>query len=148
MPCFGGTSESSNFVKNRRMISTEGKIYNIYFDERTDSVIMEWNGYATSAQFRAGTELMLKILKENNCSKVLGDIRDMALIGSDDQAWLDSDFLPRAIKAGFKKIAILKPTSYFNKVAVESVSYKVDQEKLAINFFDDRKTATEWLNAN
>ncbi|MDB5271707.1 MAG: hypothetical protein JWO58_74 [Chitinophagaceae bacterium] len=120
-------------------------IYNIYFDEQEDAVFMEWDGYATSAQFRAGTELMLNVLIKHHASKVLADVKDMVMIGLDDQQWMDTEFLPRAIKFGFKAIAMVKPDSYFNKIAVESISYKVDKEKLTINFFDSLEEAREWL---
>lgn len=106
---------------------------------------MEWSGYATSNDFREGTELMLNILIQNNCSHVLANIRDMTIIGMDDQQWLESNFLPRAIKFGFKKIAIVTPKAHFNKVAVESISYKIDKEKLNITFFEDVKTAIEYF---
>jgi hypothetical protein len=119
--------------------------YKIYFDKEINSVVMEWDGYATSTQFKEGTELMLNTLIQNNSFKVLADIKDMILIGVEDQQWLDRHFLPRAIKFGFKAIAIIRPDSYFNKVAVESISYKVDKDKLAINFFDNISEAKEWL---
>src|SRR5690606_6141013 len=106
-------------------METNTKIYNIYYNQELDAVIMEWHGYATSAQFREGTELMLEILSENNTYKVLGDIKEMVLIGMEDQHWLDFNFLPRAINAGFKVLALVKPDNYFNKVAIESISYKV-----------------------
>jgi hypothetical protein len=121
------------------------EIYNIYFDEAINAVIMEWDGYATSNQFKEGTELMLNTLIQNNAVKVLADIKDMILIGMEDQQWLDTHFLPRATKFGFKAIAIIKPDNYFNKVAVESISYKVDKNKLAINFFDNVEEAKAWL---
>jgi ribonuclease HII len=76
---------------------------------------------------------------------VLADLKEMVLIGREDQEWLDTQFLPRAIKFGFKAIAIIKPDHYFNKVAVESISYKVDKDKLAINFFDNIADAKDWL---
>jgi hypothetical protein len=126
-------------------MQTEQGTYHIYFDNDLGFVVMEWIGYATSAQFREGTEYMLRVLKENNTTKVLADIRDMVLIGIEDQHWLDNNFLPRAIQAGFTAIAIIRPLHYFNKVAVESVSYKVDRNKLAINFFDNREEAIAWL---
>jgi hypothetical protein len=121
------------------------EIYNIYHDKEINAVIMEWNGYATTEQFREGTELMLNYLIQHQCSKVLADIRDMILIAMDDQKWLETNFLPRAIQFGFKEIAIIKPKSYFNKVAVESISYKIDKEKLMINFFDSPEEARAWL---
>jgi len=126
-------------------METNTEIYNIYFDEEINSVVMEWNGYATSKQFKQGTELMLNMLIKNNCSKVLADIKDMKIIAMEDQQWLNEEFLPRATTFGFKAIAIVKPHYYFNKVAVETISYKVDKEKLAINFFDNSQEAREWL---
>lgn len=127
-------------------METNTEIYNIYFDEEINSVVMEWNGYATSKQFKQGTELMLNMLIKNNCSKVLADIKDMKIIAMEDQQWLNEEFLPRATTFGFKAIAIVKPHYYFNKVAVETISYKVDKEKLTINFFDNSEEAREWLN--
>lgn len=121
------------------------KTYNIYFDKSINSVVMEWHGYATSRQFKEGTELMLNTLIQSNSSKVLADIKDMTLIGMEDQQWINEVFLPRATKFGFKAIAIIKPGSYFNKIAVETISYKVDKEKLTINFFDNINEAKEWL---
>jgi hypothetical protein len=126
-------------------METNTEIYHIYFDQEIDAVVMEWNGYATSTQFKEGTELMLNTLIQNNSFKVLADVKDMVLIGLEDQQWLNTHFLPRAIKFGFKAIAIIKPDNYFNKIAVESVSYKVDKDKLKINFFDNIVEAKEWL---
>ena len=122
------------------------EIYNIYFDKDLDCVVMEWDGYATSKQFKQGTELMLNTLIQNNCSKVLADIKDMKIIAMEDQQWLNEEFLPRATSFGFKAIAIVKPDYYFNQVAVETISYKVDKKKLTINFFDNIEDAKEWLS--
>ena len=127
-------------------METNTEIYNIYFDEEINSVVMEWNGYATSKQFKQGTELMLNMLIKNNCSKVLAEIKDMKIIAMEDQQWLNEEFLPRATTFGFKAIAIVKPHYYFNKVAVETISYKADKEKLTINFFDNSEEAREWLS--
>jgi hypothetical protein len=127
------------------MQNTTATTYNIYFSNELNAVVMEWHGYANSMEFREGTELMLNNLIQHNCSKVLADIREMVLIGQEDQKWLETNFLPRAIKFGFEKIAIIKPRAYFNRVAVETVSYKVDKEKLTISFFNSPEEATEWI---
>jgi hypothetical protein len=126
-------------------MNTESKVYNIYPDTESGMVIMDWDGYATSEQFREGTETMLNILIENRFNKVLADVKDMVLIGMDDQKWMETSFLPRAIRFGFKACAIVRPNSYFNKVAVETISFKVDQEKLQINFFETFDEAKAWL---
>ena len=124
---------------------TNTDTYTIYFDQSIDAVVMEWDGYATSNQFKEGTELMLNTLIKNNAFKVLADIKDMVLTGSEDQQWLDTTFLPRAMQFGFKAIAIVKPDHYFNKVAIESIADKIDKDKLAINLFDKAADAKNWL---
>jgi hypothetical protein len=129
------------------MYTDTNKIYNIYFEAESGFVVMDWDGYATSDQFKEGTETMLNILIENRASKVLADIKDMTIIAMEDQKWLEASFLPRAIRFGFKACAIVRPLSYFNKVAVETISFKVDKEKLLINIFDTAEEARAWLNS-
>lgn len=123
------------------------EVYKIYYHNDGKYVVMEWNGYATSQEFREGTEKMLQVLIENKADKVLGDIRDMVIIGQEDQKWLNDIFLPKAILSGFKAIALIQPIHYFNKVAVESVAFKVKKELLRINFFSEYKEAKAWLES-
>jgi hypothetical protein len=126
-------------------MSTDTNVYHIYYDPQNAYVVMEWDGYATTVQFKEGTEKMLEVLVANKAGKVLADIKDMDIIGMEDQRWIESVFLPRAIEQGFKAIALIKPTSYFNRVAVESISYKVANEKLQIGIFDNIEEAKVWL---
>jgi hypothetical protein len=126
-------------------MQTANDVYHIYFDPKISSIVMEWDGYATSEQFKQGTELMLNLLVQHNCSKVLADIKDMVIIGMEDQEWLLQQFIPRAIEFGFRSLAIIQSEHYFNKVAVETVSYRVDKNKLRINFFDNSIEAKTWL---
>ena len=121
------------------------EVYHIYYDPAMNWIVMNWDGYATSKQFREGTERMLALLVEYQTGKVLADIKDMVLIGMQDQHWLDIHFLPGAIQAGFQAIALIRPSHYFNQVAVESISYKVDKEKLLIQVFDQVEEAKAWL---
>jgi len=124
--------------------STTG-IYHVYFDDDLQAIVMEWNGYATSNEFREGTELMLNTLIQHRCSRVLADIREMTLIGQEDQKWVEHIFLPRAKKFGFTEIAIVRPKAYFNKVAVETLSDKISRETFTLNVFDSLEEAKSWL---
>jgi hypothetical protein len=126
-------------------MKTTENTYIITYNSNIDCVVMTWTGYSTSEQFRTGTELMLEALTKHKSSKVLADIREMDIIGIDDQHWLENNFIPRAISNGFRSLAIVQPKAYFNKIAVESVSYKVDMEKLTISFFEDVEEAIKWL---
>lgn len=123
----------------------ERPVCRIYLGSGEDFITMEWSGYATSGQFRAGTEQMLAELTRHGLNKVLGDVRDMVLISADDQEWVHQQFLPRALQQGFRAIALVRPNHYFNKVAIESMAYKMNDESLNIRVFNSADEARNWL---
>jgi hypothetical protein len=129
------------------MNPTEEKVYQISYDTSTKHVIMRWSGYSTSTKFREGTELMLQLLVENKAKKVLADIKNMTIIGLEDQKWIEQDFLPRAIEQGFSFLALVKPSNYFNAVAMESLLQRPVLSNLTIRMFDTAGEATTWLNS-
>lgn len=118
------------------------------YDAEVPCVIMTWRGYATTPQFRAANERVLEVLAERKAGKLLGDIKEFVLIGSDDQAWLSSDWIPRAVQAGLRKVALTSPAFYFNRVAVETVGQRLDPGELVLRHFDDRAAARAWLVAS
>lgn len=106
---------------------------------------MEWSGYAKREEFRAGTEMMLEVLKESNAKKVVGNITDFVLIAMEDQHWLLYNFLPRAISFGFAKCALTVPKFHFNKVAVENVNQSLADQNLEVRLFEDFEDAKKWI---
>jgi hypothetical protein len=117
------------------------------YDAEVSCVTMTWKGYATSREFREGNERILGVLTERRANKLLGDIKDLVLIGADDQHWLSSNWIPRAMDAGLRTIAMITPVFYFNRVAVESVGQKLDPEALILHYFDNRDAARQWLGS-
>ena len=79
----------------------------IDYDIDVPCVTMIWKGYATSAQFRAANECVLTAIQERRASKLLGDAKDFVLIGADDQMWLAGNWIPRALQAGVRRIALV-----------------------------------------
>lgn len=118
--------------------------YKTYWDGANGWIVMDWDGYANSQQFIQGIENMYKLIKEHNASRALANLRDMTLIALQDQYYIYS-FLPRAIEAGFRAIAIVKPTSYFNAVAIETLQYRVNETVVQMRVFDDKELAKQWL---
>jgi hypothetical protein len=115
------------------------------YDAEVPCVIMTWKGYATTREFREANERILGVLAERKASKLLGDIKDLVLIGSDDQHWLSTNWIPRAIEAGLRTVAMITPVFYFNRVAVENVGRKLDPDALILQYFDNREAARQWL---
>lgn len=120
--------------------------WTVDYDAEVPCVVMTWQGYATSKVFRDANEKIVDVIARHKTAKMLADVKYFVLIGAEDQAWLASDWIPRAIEAGMKTIAMVTPTFHFNRVAVEAVVQKMDRERLTVEFFADRKQALAWLS--
>jgi hypothetical protein len=72
---------------------------------------MRGKGYATSREFREANERILGVLAERGASKLLGDIKELVLIGADDQHWLSTNWIPRAVEAGCARWRWSRPCS-------------------------------------
>jgi hypothetical protein len=118
------------------------------YDVDIPCVFMTWKGYATTPLFREANERVLACLQEHHASKLLGDVSDFVLIAGVDQDWLNAEWIPRAIDAGLRRAAIVQPTFYFNRVAVETVRQRTDPERLSVGFFDTADAARAWLRAS
>jgi hypothetical protein len=117
----------------------------VSYDPQVPCVVMEWNGYATSRQFRDANERVLDAVVRHRASKMLTDVRNFRLIHGEDQDWLNRDWIPRAIDAGMRVCALVTPVFYFNKVAVETVTQRLDPARLRVHFFENREAARRWL---
>jgi hypothetical protein len=117
----------------------------IGYDADIPCVVMIWKGYATSAAFREGNARVLSEIAERRASKLLGDVTDFVLIGAEDQAWLNEVWIPRAMHAGLRKVALVQPSFYFNRVAIDTVAQKLDRDRVQLGFFENRDAAKEWL---
>jgi len=117
----------------------------IGYEPDVPCVVMVWKGYATSAAFREGNARVLAEITERRASKLLGDVTDFVLIGAEDQAWLNEVWIPRAMHAGLRRVALVQPTFYFNRVAIDTVAQKLDRDRVQLGFFDNRQAAKEWL---
>jgi hypothetical protein len=121
--------------------------FSVDYDVEIPAVVMTWKGYATSAVFRAANEQVLQTIADRRAKKLLGEITEFVLIGADDQDWLNSVWLPKAMEAGLRFAALVQPSFYFNRVAVENVVKKLDPTQLQVAYFGTREEAAAWLTS-
>lgn len=88
----------------------------VYVDEPYASVrweegivIMEWKGFANSAQFRATQEAVLLAVYENGAQRLLCDIRHGKVVLVQDERWVVEDMVPRLARTGLRFTAVVMP---------------------------------------
>lgn len=121
------------------------KVYKITYDTQADTLIMVWDGYSTSQQLYQGSEEALKLIIEHGARKLLADLKDMTLLSREDQNWIVNSFMPRAMAAGLEYLAIVQPVSYFNKIAVDALSFKANERNLSCKILPNRELSKQWL---
>jgi hypothetical protein len=119
--------------------------YRVHYDESVPCVQMVWQGYFTSDAFRAASADVLDVLRRTKCPNLLGDVTDFTLIGAADQAWLNDEWIPQAIEAGVRDCALVQPTYFFNRVAVETIAQRVSDPRMVVHYFGDREAARAFL---
>lgn len=109
-------------------------------------LMVQWHGYATSTQIRKVAESQLQLMKEHKLTKVLSDNKELKGVSMEDQQWIITEWLPRALRIGYSACATLLSKDYFNRIVNEDLVSKVG-DQLTIQYFDDVEKAAEWLKS-
>lgn len=116
------------------------------FDDRTGCVTMAWRSFTSSAQFRADNERVLGALVARRAACLLGEIEALGRIPEADQRWLSDDWIPRAIRHGLRRVALVTPAFDLDHGPVLLVGEKV-AASLELAYFDDVAAAMVWLRS-
>ena len=83
----------------------------VSWDEDGQVVLVEWEGWANSSEFAALLEAEIRALEQHRGSRVLADCRRQRVLNPKDQDRANREWLPRALAAGLKCIAVVVPAS-------------------------------------
>lgn len=117
----------------------------VSWDPTLKAVCMEWQSWASAAEFGAALEAGLSSLAEHRGKRWLADCTDMKAVKQSDQEWLDRNWFPRAIALGLKHMAIVIPKSALSKLNIDDIMARVPASKLAVGYFATAAEAREWL---
>lgn len=117
----------------------------LLWDDTLRSVVITWRGFNEGQEFRAPMERALEVLRANRASRWLADLRDAKVNTAEDQQWLQSDLIPRAMQAGNRFTAFVVPKSTIAKLGVQRVLRHAGAIESETRFFDSMEAARKWL---
>jgi len=71
----------------------------------------EWRAFANSAELRAALLKGIEAIKDHKATGYLTDTRKVRVVVPSDQEWIKQTWLPLAIEAGLKRIAVVTAPS-------------------------------------
>lgn len=121
----------------------------VEWDEELCAVKIEWRGFADGSEYREAHNKVQEALKAHNGSKMLADARGMRAVTPEDQAWLNTDWMPRMKLTGLKYSAIIYPTSAVAQMSLQRIvtnllPHAANKER-DFAHFDNIEDAKSWL---
>ena len=112
-------------------------------------ITLKWTGYAPSKVFRSILDEAQQHVRTLGLKRWLADLRQMDAILRQDEHWTVTDWHPRMVTSGLKRMAILIGADYFNRMSVDRIITAASPEMpFAISYFDDVDKAKGWLLAS
>lgn len=107
----------------------------------------EWKGFATSAEFRAALLTGVRAIRERHVLGYVSDARKAKLVLPEDEKWGREVWLPQAVAAGLKRMAVVTAPTGLAKAVFESAATEIDSHGLSMRTFDSVTSATVWAQS-
>jgi hypothetical protein len=115
------------------------------WDDAHRVVHSEWRAFANSAELRAGLLRGIDAIRDHKARAYLTDTRKVRVVVRDDQNWIKEKWIPLAVAAGLKRIAVVTATQGLGKVTVEEVVVLTDGSGLVSRTFQSADAAWRWI---
>lgn len=136
--------------KPRSIVVSAGAYVNepylsIRWDAVHKHVFAEWKAFANSAELRAGLLRGVKAIKDHGAFAYVSDARKVKVIVHADQDWIRDSWLPLAVAAGLRRLAVVTAPTGLGKVTAEEVCAKLVEQGLQSRSFDSLASARRWI---
>lgn len=130
------------------MILFESPTAKTEFLEVKGIVVLTQSGKNIGESLRKCLDAGLDALIQNKASKWLSDNRDTVSIrGKEDSDWVNHDWTPRALKAGWKKWALIQPQSALTMMAEQQFVDFFAEHGVEVKIFETPEEGISWLES-
>ena len=113
------------------------------FHDSKGFIYVAWLGYLTVDQIKNGCELILTLVQESETHLMMVDHRSMNGTWSQSLKWLETNFMPRLLNAGIKKIAFIYSKDPATQYSLNRFLELNDEYQAQV--FTNKKAAESWL---
>ena len=107
----------------------------------------EWKGFATSAEFRAALLTGVRAIRSRKVVGYVSDARKAKIVHPDDLEWGRNVWLPAAVAAGLKRMAVVTASAGLAKAAYDEAATEMDNHGLLMRTFHSVEAATVWAQS-
>lgn len=94
---------------------------------------------------RDGLDKGIELLKKYGAKKWLSDDRDNFGLTKEDTEWTYTDWFPRAVQAGWKYWALVRPEKVIGQMSMKQIIKDCARSGVTVQVFSDPEEAMKWL---
>ena len=121
----------------------------IIWDEVHHTQITQWPGGYVGKQIREGLDMglteFIKLQKKHPDAAWIGDTRDLDVINTVNQKWIDADWFPRFLRTGVRLMAVIAPKSMISTMSVKAIVSRVPETALTVRYCQTIKESNDWI---
>jgi hypothetical protein len=102
-------------------------------------------GHVASGVLREVYDLIIPALLERGGTRILSDNRGLLPTPQEDLDWVEQDWFPRAVAAGWSAWAVLPPRSALGTMTMRRWIRVYQSRHLAVEAFEREEDALAWL---
>lgn len=122
----------------------------IYYDEQIKAVLEEWKlDFTTKLDSESFKNIYVQIVettKTHQVTKWYCDLSEQQAVNVEDQLWQEAYFYPAMLQHGLKVACLVDTKNILGTVNTKNCLQNIDDSKVIIEVFNDRKLAKKWLS--
>jgi hypothetical protein len=131
-----------------RIVGIENEFMSVWCCPEQGIVHHVMHKFVVSAMLRQGLEVGLSLLAAHQATKWLSDDRKNGPLSAADGEWGTTDWLPRAVQAGWRHWAMVLPEQVLGQMKMrQQMSSAVSEHWLNVKTFSDAVEALQWLES-
>jgi len=127
----------------------ENEYAKVYFDNELKTGVIVWKDYKlTSEAYRDAFEVLIKFSEGKDIfHNYFSDGRLQSVVSPDDRKWFQENIIPKAIKNGLKRGAVLISGNSFKKYYMNMIIKGSRKFPIEIKIFDKEDKALNWIKS-
>lgn len=126
------------------MILHESPHAKVEWLEKDAVILKRFNGFIKGEELRAAFNAGYECLKKHHGRKWLSDNRGLPVYKPEDVDWINNDWFPKTLSAGWRYWALVEPESAIGAMTMKKFQFYTDRG-IILQTFESVEKALEWL---
>jgi hypothetical protein len=129
----------------KELTNSFDKVYlTIELDEANRWIYNNWLGVLPTEKVIQGCRATIDFLRENHCSQMLNDNREVVGSWSSANDWIAQNWVPQVLRLGLKRFAHVVSPGIFGQASAAEMVTRVGTQ-FEMRLFQDIELAKKWL---